>query len=87
MSKHYLTAGLTLSICGDEAEVEIDATVKFTKGCPEHYAKDPGMWLPADPPEAELTSAKVGKEDVPDWVFNAIAELDWLEILDMEDAA
>ncbi len=87
MSKHYLTVGLTLAIGGDEAEAEIDATVEFTKGCPEHYAKDLGMWLPADPPEAELTSAKVGKEDVPDWVFIAIAEMDWLEILDMEEAA
>ncbi len=96
MTDHHITVGLTLTIGGDEAEVELDVAVGYTPGAPEHYAKDPGMWLPADPPEAELTSAKVRidqhlegggtTKDVPDWLFNTLAEMDWIEILDTEDA-
>lgn len=77
------TLPMLIEIGGQEREFEVEVEIRQYAGCPDFYDRTLGGWLPGDAPETELLSAKIKGQDMPVWLWEAMAEMDWPEMVDL----
>lgn len=79
MRKHRGNVSVSTSYEDEETgeETSIDVECKVTPGSRDYFDRSFGNWLPGDPPEVEILSAR--SEDGKDWTDEIESDAAWLD--------